>query len=53
MNSTSPVIAIDGPAAAGKTTVSTAIAARFGLGYVESGRTYRLSPIKRFGSTCR
>jgi cytidylate kinase len=42
MNSTPPVIAIDGPAAAGKTTVSNAIAEIFRLGYVESGRTYRL-----------
>jgi cytidylate kinase len=42
MNGTSAVIAIDGPAAAGKTTVSRAVAATFGVGYVESGRTYRL-----------
>ncbi|MCE7008587.1 (d)CMP kinase [Kibdelosporangium philippinense] len=37
-----PVIAIDGPAAAGKTTVSKAISDKLGIGYVESGRTYRL-----------
>jgi CMP/dCMP kinase len=42
MQHRTPVIAIDGPAAAGKTTLSTALATRLGLGYVESGRTYRL-----------
>ncbi|WP_394614500.1 (d)CMP kinase [Lentzea sp. JNUCC 0626] len=36
------VVAVDGPAAAGKTTTCLALAERFGLGYLESGRTYRL-----------
>lgn len=36
------VIAVDGPAAAGKTTASTAIARDFAISYLESGRAYRL-----------
>ncbi|MFI6100888.1 (d)CMP kinase [Lentzea sp. NPDC051213] len=36
------VVAVDGPAAAGKTTTCVALAERFKLGYLESGRTYRL-----------
>lgn len=35
------IIAVDGPAAAGKTTASTAIADRLGIQYLESGRAYR------------
>ncbi len=36
------VVAVDGPAAAGKTTTCVALAERFKLGYLESGRTYRV-----------
>lgn len=36
------VIAVDGPAAAGKTTTCLALADLFGLEYLESGRTYRI-----------
>ncbi|MEU4445023.1 (d)CMP kinase [Actinosynnema sp. NPDC050801] len=36
------VVAVDGPAAAGKTTTCLALADTFGLKYLESGRTYRL-----------
>ncbi|MCL2769246.1 MAG: (d)CMP kinase [Solirubrobacterales bacterium] len=35
------VIAIDGPAAAGKSTVARALAARLGLTYLDSGALYR------------
>jgi cytidylate kinase len=42
MEARTPVIAIDGPAAAGKTTVSMAIAGAYRIGYIESGRMYRL-----------
>ncbi|GAB2744261.1 (d)CMP kinase [Amycolatopsis magusensis] len=36
------VIAVDGPAAAGKTTTCLALADTFDLRYLESGRTYRI-----------
>lgn len=36
------IVAVDGPAAAGKTTTSLIIAKRYGLKYLESGRAYRL-----------
>lgn len=36
-----PVIAIDGPAAAGKSTAGKALAARLGLVYVDTGALYR------------
>lgn len=36
------VVAVDGPAAAGKTTTCLALADTFGLKYLESGRTYRI-----------
>ena len=35
------VIAIDGPAGAGKSTVGRALAARLGLGYLDTGAMYR------------
>ena len=35
------VIAIDGPAGAGKSTVSRAVAARLGLPYLDTGAMYR------------
>lgn len=36
------VIAIDGPAGAGKSTVSNLVADRLGIAYVDTGATYRL-----------
>lgn len=39
--STTRVIAIDGPAASGKSTVARGLAQRFGFGYVNSGSMYR------------
>jgi cytidylate kinase len=41
-NGADTVIAVDGPAAAGKTTTCLALASTFGLRYLESGRTYRI-----------
>ena len=35
------VIAIDGPAGAGKTTIARALAARLGLEYLDTGAMYR------------
>jgi cytidylate kinase len=40
------VIAIDGPAGAGKSTVARALASRLGLDYVDSGATYRAAALK-------
>jgi cytidylate kinase len=40
------VIAIDGPAGAGKSTVAQKLAARLGLNYVDSGATYRAAALK-------
>ncbi len=39
------VIAIDGPAGAGKSTVAQKLARRLGLGYVDSGATYRAAAL--------
>ena len=39
--SRSPIVAIDGPAGAGKSTVSRAFAARLGLVYLDTGAMYR------------
>ena len=36
------IVAVDGPAAAGKTTTCLALAEKLGLRYLESGRTYRI-----------
>jgi cytidylate kinase len=44
--STPIVIAIDGPAGAGKSTVAQKVAARLGLNYVDSGATYRAAALK-------
>ena len=44
------VIAIDGPAGAGKSTVARALAARLGLEYLDTGAMYRavtLAAIRR------
>lgn len=40
------VIAIDGPAGAGKSTVAHKLAERLGLTYVDSGATYRAAALK-------
>lgn len=40
------VIAIDGPAGAGKSTVAQKLAARLGLTYIDSGATYRAAALK-------
>jgi cytidylate kinase len=44
--STPLVIAIDGPAGAGKSTVAQKLAARLGLTYADSGATYRAAALK-------
>ena len=38
---TGPVIAIDGPAASGKSSVARAVAAELGMGYLDTGAMYR------------
>ena len=40
------IIAIDGPAGAGKSTVAQTLACRLGLAYVDSGATYRAAALK-------
>ena len=40
------IIAIDGPAGAGKSTVAQMVAQRLGLAYVDSGATYRAAALK-------
>jgi CMP/dCMP kinase len=40
------IIAIDGPAGAGKSTVARALAERLGLIYIDSGATYRAAALK-------
>jgi len=39
------VIAIDGPSGVGKSTVSRAVAERMGLGYLDTGATYRAATL--------
>jgi cytidylate kinase len=39
-------VAIDGPAAAGKGTISKAVAAKFGFAYLDSGLLYRATGVK-------
>ena len=39
-------IAIDGPAAAGKGTISRAVAKRFGFSYLDTGLLYRAVGVK-------
>ncbi|MFN3616210.1 MAG: (d)CMP kinase, partial [Rubrimonas sp.] len=39
-------VAIDGPAAAGKGTIARALAARFGLAYLDTGSLYRATGVK-------
>jgi len=41
MTRTTTVIAIDGPAGSGKSTVARSLAARLGLGYLDTGAMYR------------
>lgn len=40
------IIAIDGPAGAGKSTAAKLVAARLGLAYVDTGATYRLVALR-------
>ena len=40
------VVAIDGPAAAGKGTISRALAARYGFGHLDTGLLYRATGLK-------
>ena len=51
--STATVIAVDGPAAAGKTTTSLRLAERFGFSYLESGRAYRVLAYEALRSDVR
>lgn len=47
------IVAIDGPAGSGKSTVARALAARLGFRYLDTGAMYRcvaLAAIERFGS---
>ena len=45
-NSSTPVIAIDGPSASGKGAVAQFVAARLGFHYLDSGALYRLVALK-------
>jgi cytidylate kinase len=45
-NNSGPVIAIDGPAGAGKSTVAKAVARMFGMAYVSTGLIYRALTLK-------
>src|SRR2546428_6998451 len=47
------VIAIDGPAGSGKSTVAQKLAERLGLTYVDSGATYRAAALKALESGIR
>jgi CMP/dCMP kinase len=47
------VIAIDGPAGAGKSTVAQKLAERLGLTYVDSGATYRAAALRVLNSGIR
>ncbi|MGE5210230.1 MAG: (d)CMP kinase, partial [Acidobacteriota bacterium] len=41
MSDATIIVAIDGPAGAGKSTVGRAVAERLGLGYLDTGAMYR------------
>ena len=45
MNSSVPVIAVDGPSASGKGTVAQKVAAALGFHYLDSGALYRLAAL--------
>ncbi|NLA07704.1 MAG: (d)CMP kinase, partial [Firmicutes bacterium] len=45
-NDAGPVVAIDGPAGAGKSTVAKAVAKIFGMAYVSTGLIYRALTLK-------
>src|SRR5581483_4209388 len=45
------IVAIDGPAGAGKSTVARALAQRFGLLNIESGAMYRAFALKALNSS--
>lgn len=40
------IVAIDGPSASGKSTVSRAVASRLGFGYLDTGAMYRAVALK-------
>lgn len=42
------VVAIDGPAGAGKSTIAKALAARLKLRYLDTGAMYRAVTLRRF-----
>lgn len=48
-----PVVAIDGPAGAGKSTVARAVAERLGLIYADTGKLYRALALKAAGADIR
>ncbi|MTA29020.1 MAG: cytidylate kinase, partial [Actinobacteria bacterium] len=41
MSATSTIVAIDGPAGAGKSTIARALARRLGFEYLDTGAMYR------------
>ena len=47
------VIAIDGPAGAGKSTVARAVAQRLGFTYLDTGAMYRCVGLERRRATSR
>lgn len=47
-----PVIAIDGPAGAGKSTVARAVAAKLGLQYLDTGAMYRSVALAALRAGC-
>ena len=47
------VIAIDGPAGSGKSTVSKILAERLGLLYIDTGAMYRALTLKIGRASCR
>src|SRR5690606_34776072 len=53
MNNTMPVIAIDGPAASGKSSTARAVAERLGLVHLDSGALYRLATMVALRSRLR
>ena len=47
------VIAIDGPAGAGKSTVGRALADHLGVGYLDTGAMYRAMTFAALDPRCR
>ncbi|MFA5038726.1 MAG: (d)CMP kinase [Candidatus Omnitrophota bacterium] len=46
MTNTKPIVAIDGPAGSGKSTVAKAVARKLGLFYIDTGAMYRALALK-------